>query len=157
MAAWRRQPTGSGRQPTGVGRQPTEGGAVVQAKARPRRVAADPAKVIPGSDVAVLVLPAFAHEGMLRQIVPFLDEEAWVGTTPGRGGFDYCAARVLEEQSREDIRLFGLQTLPWACRIQEYGQIVHVLGVKKMVDAASRPPQKSGRSHRCWGVCWACP
>ena len=114
-------------------------GSAVQAKTRPRRVAADPAKVIPGSGVVVLVLPAFAHEGTLRQIVPFLDKGAWVGAMPARGGFDYCAAQVLREQGRGDVRgtgdvrIFGLQTLPWACRILEYGQIVHVLGVKKVV------------------------
>jgi hypothetical protein len=122
----------------------------VQAKARPRRVAADPAAVIPGSAVVVLVLPAFAHESTLRQIVPFLDEGAWVGAMPARGGFEYCAVQVLMEQGREDVRgagdvrLFGLQTLPWACRIQDYGQIVHVLGVKKMVDVASRPSAQIG-------------
>jgi hypothetical protein len=119
-------------------------GSAVQAKARPRRVAADPTAVIPGSGVVVLVLPAFAHEGTLRQIVPFLDEGAWVGAMPARGGFDYCAVQVLKEQGREDVRLFGLQTLPWACRIQDYGQIVHVLGVKKMVDVASRPAAQIG-------------
>jgi len=117
----------------------------VQVKARPRRVAADPAAVIPGSAVIVLVLPAFAHEGTLRQIVPFLDEGTWVGAMPARGGFDYCAVQVLREQGREDVRLFGLQTLPWACRIQEYGQIVHVLGVKRMVDVASRPAAQIGK------------
>ena len=105
-----------------------QSGSAVQAKARPRRVAADPAAVIPGSGVVVLVLPAFAHESTLRQIVPFLDEAAWVGAVPARGGFDYCAALVLEEQDRGDVQLFGLQTLPWACRIQDYGQIVRYLG-----------------------------
>jgi hypothetical protein len=100
--------------------------------------------------VVVLVLPAFAHEGTLRQIVPFLDEGAWVGAIPVRGGFDYCAVQVLKEQGRQDVRgagdvgLFGLQTLPWACRIQEYGQIVHVLGVKRVVDVASRPAARIG-------------
>jgi len=69
----------------------------VQGKARPRRVSADPAEVIPGSDVVVLVLPAFAHESTLRQIVPFLDESTWVGAMPARGGFDYCAAQVLAD------------------------------------------------------------
>lgn len=121
-----------------------QSGSGVQAKAQPHRVAADPAEVIPGSGVVVLVLPAFAHEGTLRQIAPFLDEAAWVGAMPARGGFDYCAVRVLKEQGREDVRLFGLQTLPWACRIEDYGQIVHVLGVKKMVDAASRPAAEIG-------------
>ena len=111
----------------------------VQGKARPRRVSADPAEVIPGSNVVVLVLPAFAHESTLRQIVPFLDEGAWVGAMPARGGFDYCAAQILAERGRDDVGLFGLQTLPWACRIHEYGRVVQVLGVKNVVDAASRP------------------
>ncbi len=114
----------------------------VSGKARPRRVSADPAAVIPGSAVVVLVLPAFAHESTLRQIVPHLDEVAWVGAVPARGGFDYCAAHVLEEAGRSDVPLFGLQTLPWACRIREYGRVVQVLGVKDTVDAASRPASK---------------
>jgi hypothetical protein len=62
-----------------------------------------------------------------------------VGAIPARGGFDYCAAWVLAELDRPDVRLFGLQTLPWACRIETYGQRVHVLGVKDAVDAACRP------------------
>jgi hypothetical protein len=111
----------------------------VQARAQPRRISADPANVIPGSGIVVLVLPAFAHESILRQIVVHLDKDAWLGAMPARGGFDYCAAQVLADLGREDVGLFGLQTLPWACRIQEYGQVVHVLGVKDTVDAASRP------------------
>ncbi len=111
----------------------------VQGKARPRRVSADPAEVVPGSNVVVLVLPAFAHESTLRQIVPFLDEGAWVGAMPARGGFDYCAAQILAQHDRQDVGLFGLQTLPWACRIHQYAQVVHVLGGKDIVDAGSRP------------------
>jgi hypothetical protein len=111
----------------------------VLAQARARLISANPAEVIPGSEVVVMVLPAFAHESTLRQIAPHLDARAWIGALPARGGFDYCAAWVLTELGRPDVRLFGLQTLPWACRIEEYGQIVHVLGVKDVVDVASRP------------------
>lgn len=111
----------------------------VEAEAAPRRAAADPAEVIPGSELVILVVPAFAHEATLRQIVPFVDHGAWIGAIPTRGGFDYCAASVLEEHGRDDIAIFGLQTLPWACRIQEYGRSVHVLGTKTAVDIATRP------------------
>ena len=117
----------------------------VQAEARPRRASADPAEVIPGSAVVVMVVPAFAHESTLHQIVPFLDEGAWVGAIPARGGLFCCATRILEEVGRDDVGLFGLQTLPWACRIREYGREVHVLGIKKAVDAASRPGAQSGQ------------
>jgi len=114
----------------------------VQAQAQLHQVSADPASVIPGSDVVLLVLPAFAHEATLRQIVSYLEPDAWVGALPARGGFDYCAAAVLQEANRKDVILFGLQTLPWACRIEEYGRRVQVLGVKRTVDAASRPSTK---------------
>jgi hypothetical protein len=117
----------------------------VQARARPHRISADPAEVIPGSEVVVLVLPAFAHEATLRQIVPYLERGAWVGAIPARGGFDYCAVPILQEEGRQDVAIFGLQTLPWACRIEEYGRQVHVLGVKKAVAAASRPAARVGQ------------
>jgi hypothetical protein len=116
----------------------------VQAQASPRQISASPAEVIPGSRVVLLVLPAFAHEPILRQIIPFLDHNAWVGAMPARGGFEFCAANLLAEQGRDDVRLFGLQTLPWACRIQEFGQVVHVLGTKRVVDVASRPAARIG-------------
>lgn len=116
----------------------------VGVRARPRRVSADPAEVVPGSQMVVLVLPAFAHEPMLEQIAPFLEPDAWVGAIPARGGFDYAAVQVLNARSRDDVRLFGLQTLPWACRIREYGQVVEVLGVKDTVDAACRPAAQIG-------------
>lgn len=117
----------------------------VQARARPHRISADPAEVIPGSEVVVLVLPAFAHEATLRQIAPYLERGAWVGAIPARGGFDYCAVPILQEEGRQDVAIFGLQTLPWACRIEEYGRQVHVLGVKKAVAAASRPAARLGQ------------
>jgi hypothetical protein len=115
----------------------------VEAEAAPRRASADPAEVVPGSDLVLLALPAFAHEATLRQIVRFLDRGAWVGAMPARGGFDVCAASVLEENGRDDIGILGLQTLPWACRIQEYGRSVHVLGTKKAVDVATRPGSRA--------------
>jgi hypothetical protein len=111
----------------------------VRGTGRPRQVSADAAEVVPGSDVVLLVLPAFAHEDMLLDVVRYLDHGAWVGAAPARGGLEYCAARVLESAGRSDVTIFGLQTLPWACRIREYGRVVEVLGVKQAIDVASRP------------------
>ncbi len=122
-----------------------EASGAIELRVSPRRISADPAEVIPGSGMVVLVLPAFAHESTLRQIAPFLDQDAWVGAMPARGGFDYSATRVLTGHGRDDVGLFGLQTLPWACRIQEYGQQVHILGIKRAVDAASRPAGRIGQ------------
>jgi len=122
-----------------------EASGALRGRGCPHRVSGDAADVIPGSQLVVLVVPAFAHEGTLRDIISDLDEGAWVGAMPARGGLDYCMARVLEDAGRADVTVFGLQTLPWACRITEYGRTVQVLGVKETVDAASRPAAGLGR------------
>lgn len=114
---------------------------------RPTRVSANPADVVPGSRLVLLALPAFAHEFTLRGIAAHLDGRAWVGAFPARGGFDWCAAEVLastggEEPStngKHSAAVFGLQTLPWACRLTAYGQTVEILGTKAAVDVAARP------------------
>jgi hypothetical protein len=105
---------------------------------RPRRISADPAAVIPGSKLVLLALPAFAHGETLRAIAGWLDPGAAVGALPARSGFNWQARRILQNQPT--LTLFGLQTLPWACRITAYGQAVTVLGVKAAVDLAALPP-----------------
>jgi hypothetical protein len=106
---------------------------------RPHRVSDDPSAVVPGSQLVLLALPAFAHEIILKDIAPFLDDGAWVGALPARGGFDWAARDVLDNGKRSVV-LFGLQTLPWACRIREYGREVVILGTKSEVDLAAWPP-----------------
>jgi len=99
---------------------------------RPYRISAEPSVVIPGAQIVILALPAFAHETVLKEISEYLDESAWVGALAARGCFDLAARGVLAGKA-DRVRLFGLQTLPWACRIREYGQIVDVLGTKTSV------------------------
>lgn len=111
----------------------------VRGTGRPRRVSGDAMEVVPGSDIVLMVLPAFAHERTLVDVARYLDSGAWVGAAPARGGLEYCATRILEQAGRSDVTIFGLQTLPWACRIREYGRVVDVLGVKRTIDMASRP------------------
>ena len=108
----------------------------------PRKVSSDPAEVIPGSQMVLLALPAFAHEFILREIAPFLEEGALVGALAARGCFDLCAKDVLKQKANK-VTIFGLQTLPWACRIKHYGQEVTILGSKASVDLASYPADQS--------------
>jgi hypothetical protein len=105
---------------------------------RPAGVYRDPALAVKGSQLVLLALPAFAHEPILKQIAPFISPGAWLGALPARGGFDLCAGEILKE-SKGEITLFGFQTLPWACRIQEYGQEVLILGTKAQVDLTAWP------------------
>lgn len=100
-------------------------------------ISTDPAEVIPGAGLVLLALPAFAHESILRAIANFLEPDVVIGVLPARGGFDFAAHSILFGHK---LTLFGLQTLPWACRIVAYGQVVDILGLKAVVDLAAHPP-----------------
>lgn len=91
-----------------------------------------------GAVAVLLVAPAFAHETLLQQLSPWLGPGTLVVAVPARGGFEYqvgdLAGRV------PGLVACGLQTLPWACRIEVFGQRVRVLGVKARVPMGCRPP-----------------
>jgi hypothetical protein len=108
----------------------------------PRRVSADPAEVIPGADLILLALPAFAHGATLHAVADYLDAGATVGVFPARSGFDYQIREILDVE-RLSLTYFGLQTLPWACRIKSYGQEAEILGTKAEVDFAVFPQHRA--------------
>jgi hypothetical protein len=111
----------------------------------PAVVTADAATAGTGADLVLLALPAFAHEAVLRALAPHLPEDAWIGAFPARGGFDLLAQQVLGRlQENGACVLFGLQTLPWACRIRDWGRAVDVLGAKAAVDVAVWPATRAG-------------
>ena len=97
-------------------------------KGCPDKVSKFAEEVCSDADLILLPLPAFAHELTLCQIAPFLKEEAIVGAIPARSGFEYSTLQILKEAHREKVKIFGLQTLPWACRIREYACKVEILG-----------------------------
>lgn len=106
------------------------------------KTSANPAEVIPGAALVLLALPAFAHGPTLEAIAPHLDPDAIAGALPARGGFDYQTEAILRRASKA-ARFFGLQTLPWACRISRYGEEVTILGTKAVVDLASFPASEA--------------
>ena len=91
------------------------------------------------ADLILMPLPAFAHEPTLLQIAPFLKEEAIIGAIPARSGFEYAALKILKDNKKEKVKVFGMQTLPWACRIKEYASKVDILGKKRSVGMAAFP------------------
>lgn len=91
------------------------------------------------ADLILMPLPAFAHELTLLQIAPFLKKEAIIGAIPARSGFEYSALKILKDNKKEKVNIFGMQTLPWACRIKEYANKVDILGKKESVGMAVFP------------------
>jgi hypothetical protein len=113
---------------------------VLEARAdRLRTISSEPADVIPGADIAMIVVPAFAHASVLDRIEPYLDEAAIVGCLPARGGFEFEAWRLTDGRDR----LFGLQTLPWSARIVTPGEKVLFNAIKSQVVLTS-PSQDHG-------------
>lgn len=93
-------------------------------------------------DIVIFALPSFTHELYLKALKPHLKAGVTIGALPGEGGFDLCAIHNLGSEFVRDSNLFCLETLPWACRIMEYGKSVEVLGTKKEVEVIVSP--KSG-------------
>ncbi|MFW6063240.1 MAG: NAD/NADP octopine/nopaline dehydrogenase family protein [Chloroflexota bacterium] len=101
-------------------------------------ISADAAEVIPGAGLILLALPAYAHGPTLAAIAPYLEEGVTIVALPARSGFDLQARATLEMGALSPT-VAGLQTLPWACRVTEYGREVNVLGTKARVDLAAVP------------------
>jgi len=91
------------------------------------------------ADLILMPLPAFAHEPTLLQIAPLLKKEAIIGAIPARSGFEYAALKILKDNKKEKVNIFGMQTLPWACRVKEYTNKVDILGKKRSVGMAAFP------------------
>ena len=101
-------------------------------KAKPALVSKDPAAVIPGSDILILIVPAFAHEEYLKAVASHIDKKTVIVGLPGQPGFEYQCMSILGEISTQ-ITIMSFETLPWACRISEFGLKVSVLGTKKFL------------------------
>lgn len=106
-------------------------------KGIPHRISSRAVDVIPGAELIVIITPAFAHQYMLQEIFPLIREGATLVVIPSRSGleYQYLSLGFLEKR----VTLIGFQTLPWACRIEAYGQKVRILGVKKYQGAANIP------------------
>ena len=99
----------------------------------------DQPNVVEGADLVIFALPSFTHELYLKALKPYLKKGVVLGAMPGEGGFDILAQHVLGEDFVDASSVFALETLPWACRILDYGKAVEVLGTKKEIDVVVKP------------------
>ncbi|MEW5784959.1 MAG: NAD/NADP octopine/nopaline dehydrogenase family protein [Bacillota bacterium] len=94
------------------------------------------------ADLILMVVPAFAHGPLLRQLAPHLPQKAVVGAIPARSGFELEALYSLRDKVPE-YTVFCGHTLPWACRIEQFGRLVRVLGIKQTVGIAAVPAKSA--------------
>ena len=75
----------------------------------PEKISSDPAEVIPGSHLVLLALPAFAHQAVLGEIAPFLEDGALLGALAARGSYDLCTRDVLKSKA-DSVTVFGFRS-----------------------------------------------
>ncbi len=114
-------------------------------------VTADP-KEAARSSVIIMVVPAFAHEPILLQLAPYLTKENTIAALPARSGLEYQACDILGKVGQNGCVLVGFQTLPWACRIKEFGRSVIIHGTKKRVGAACLPKKEIGEKAKIFST-----
>ena len=90
------------------------------------------------SSVIIIAVPAFAHEDVLSQLAPYIGGKI-VAVLPARSGLEFQARQIFAAAKQDKVTLIGFQTLPWACRTEEFGQSVMIYGTKKRLGAASMP------------------
>jgi hypothetical protein len=128
-------------------------GAIAGSADRIRTISADPAEVIPGAGMVLILVPAFAHAAVLRRIAPHLSDDTVVGCMPARGGFEFDAMDVCGGRAGGHPMIFGLQTLPWSTRVTTLGQSVHIGAVKREVSLAALPAiRPAAVAHRLAGI-----
>jgi len=111
----------------------------------PARVSKHAEEVVPGCEILIFCLPALAYDDNARDIAPYVDERAMIGTICGVNWVDWCidAAMQAVGRSADSYGVFALQNLPWACRTDEEGMRVSVLGAKPFMELVVRPESRA--------------
>ena len=123
------------------------GGGVVYGKP-PTKISDKAEEVVPGSDIVILAIPSFTHDEYLQELKFYLHKGVILGSMPGQSGFDLCVRHHLGHDFVDCCSIFATETLPWACRILEYGKSVQVLGTKKEIGIViASPTNDSGLKH----------
>lgn len=91
-------------------------------------ISADPAEVIPQSDIVLLCLPGFLIKETLQKIQPYISKQA-VGSIVSSTGFFFRAHEIFDKQTS----LFGFQRVPFIARVEEYGHRAALLGYKQQL------------------------
>lgn len=110
-------------------------------------ISANPADVIPQSDVVIVTVPGFANKAELERIKPHLKAGTFVGGVFASNGFFFDALEGLGT----DFPLWGLQRVPFICRPADYGKSGIILGYKTSLNVAiENAPDVETESFRAW-------
>jgi hypothetical protein len=113
------------------------GGDRVALTANAFMVTSDPAQAARDCDFVIFAVPAFLHWSYLTSLAPHLPRGCVIVGLPGQNGFEFDVRKVLGQRLNEYI-VMNFESLPWICRIVEFGRTVGILGTKDKVVGASQ-------------------
>mmetsp|Transcript_109647 Transcript_109647/g.153581 ORF Transcript_109647/g.153581 Transcript_109647/m.153581 type:complete len:409 (+) Transcript_109647:64-1290(+) len=104
----------------------------------PDLITKDPSAV-KNCDVVLFTVPSSFHEQYFRALEPFVQKGTIFAVMPARSGCDFLFKKVMGEKA-DTLGLAAFETLPWACRFNDWGKTATVLGTKESISAAVVPP-----------------
>jgi ketopantoate reductase len=118
----------------------------VEVNVDPFKVSKDPREVIPGAQIIILCVPAFAHKQYFDAMAPYIGDQSTIIGLPGANGFEFQLRSILKEKS-DLCTVIVFESLPWACRIKKFGTSVQLLATKDVMDGAIHRPRKPSAFH----------
>jgi hypothetical protein len=101
----------------------------------PFLITSEPGKAAHKCDFIILAAPAFQHWKYLTLLEPYIEDGCVIVGLPGQNGFEFEVMRILRDRLNECV-VFNFESLPWVCRIIEFGRTVKICGTKnKLVGA----------------------
>jgi hypothetical protein len=106
----------------------------VALRAQPFTVTDDPEQAR-GCDFIVFAVPAFMHSTYLSVLQPYIEDGCVIVGLPGQNGFEFDVRKALGERFKNCV-VMNFESLPWICRLTEFGRTVGIFGIKdKLVGA----------------------
>eukprot|EP00349_Pseudokeronopsis_sp_Brazil_P007953 CAMPEP_0202959224 /NCGR_PEP_ID=MMETSP1396-20130829/3465_1 /ASSEMBLY_ACC=CAM_ASM_000872 /TAXON_ID= /ORGANISM="Pseudokeronopsis sp., Strain Brazil" /LENGTH=183 /DNA_ID=CAMNT_0049677693 /DNA_START=181 /DNA_END=732 /DNA_ORIENTATION=- len=107
------------------------------------KTSADAKEVVPGSLSDSYMFSSDTKTDVLKQIKPYLEHGAYVGSIFGQGGFDFQAKAVLgDDIEKKNLTIFCFQYVPFLCKATNYGKEVIIIGPKKHLYLSAYPVEK---------------
>lgn len=109
------------------------------------RLTSDPEEAVSGADIIYFAAPAFAQRPILEMAAPYLENGQTIVLIPGNFGSLTFSKWLSDNNYDIDISIIETDTLPYACRMVEPGNI-DIWGMKEYISAAALPSTSTEKS-----------
>nr|BAF94330.1 tauropine dehydrogenase [Cellana grata] len=104
-----------------------------EVRGKPNFITNDASKAVPGANLIVFAVPAFAHESYFEAIKPYVKPNMIIVGMPGQPGFEFQCFSILKDIAPKCC-VIVFEGLPWAARITEFGRAITVLSTKDFLN-----------------------